>query len=57
MNYKILANGIVIFCLLIGAALMAYADIKKRDLTKTEQIESPQNEVQKHKTCPSKLNT
>lgn len=39
MNYKVLVNAIVAFCMLTGLALMAYVEVKKSDLEKVEQIE------------------
>ena len=56
MNYKTLGNAIVVCCMLTGAALMAYVDIKKGDLAEAEKIEIPEQKQHKISACTKKIN-
>jgi len=52
MNYKTLVNSIVGCCMLSGAALMAYVDIKKRDMAIDTMVEVHEDKRLKHAQQP-----
>lgn len=48
MAYKKLTNFLVFFFMLAGVALMAYGEIERMDLEKSEQIETVKTKSKQH---------